>query len=50
MRKTSVLIVDDHESIRRTLRSRFEALPEFSICGEAVDGFAGLRYAWDERT
>jgi DNA-binding NarL/FixJ family response regulator len=45
VRKTSVLIVDDHESIRRTLRSRFEALPEFSICGEAVDGFDAVQKA-----
>jgi DNA-binding NarL/FixJ family response regulator len=36
--KTSVLIVDDHEAMRRTLRMRIEALPEFSVCGEAVNG------------
>jgi DNA-binding NarL/FixJ family response regulator len=45
VRKTSVLIVDDHESIRRTLRSRFEALPEFSVCGEAVDGVDAVEKA-----
>jgi two-component system, NarL family, nitrate/nitrite response regulator NarL len=34
----SVLIVDDHESIRRELRRLFEFLPEFAVCGEAEDG------------
>jgi DNA-binding NarL/FixJ family response regulator len=34
----SVLIVDDHESIRRELRCLFEPLPEFAVCGEAEDG------------
>lgn len=34
----SVLIVDDHESIRRELRRLFESLPEFAVCGEAEDG------------
>ena len=34
----SVLIVDDHESIRRELRRLFESVPEFAVCGEAEDG------------
>jgi DNA-binding NarL/FixJ family response regulator len=34
----SVLIVDDHEAIRRELRRLFQSLPEFTVCGEAVDG------------
>jgi DNA-binding NarL/FixJ family response regulator len=34
----SVLIVDDHEAIRRELRSLFQSLPEFTVCGEAVNG------------
>ena len=34
----SVLIVDDHEAIRRELRRLFESQPEFTVCGEAVDG------------
>jgi DNA-binding NarL/FixJ family response regulator len=36
--RTSVLIVDDHEAFRRTLRMRFEAMPEFVVCAEAADG------------
>jgi DNA-binding NarL/FixJ family response regulator len=34
----SVLIVDDHEAIRRELRRLFQSQPEFIVCGEAVDG------------
>jgi DNA-binding NarL/FixJ family response regulator len=34
----SVLIVDDHEAIRRELRRIFQSLPEFTVCGEAADG------------
>jgi len=34
----SVLIVDDHEAIRRELCRIFQSLPEFMVCGEAVDG------------
>jgi DNA-binding NarL/FixJ family response regulator len=43
--KTSVLIVDDHEAIRRTLRVCIEALPEFSVCGEAVNGVDAVEKA-----
>jgi DNA-binding NarL/FixJ family response regulator len=43
--KISVLIVDDHEAIRRTLRVRIEALPEFSVCGEAVNGVDAVEKA-----
>ena len=45
MPKTSVLIADDHEAIRRTLRVRIEALPEFSVCGEAVNGVDAVEKA-----
>lgn len=45
MPKTSVLLVDDHEAIRRTLRLRFEALPEFVVCGEAVNGVDAVEKA-----
>jgi CheY-like chemotaxis protein len=43
--KTSVLIVDDHEAIRRTLRVRINALPEFSVCGEAINGVDAVEKA-----
>lgn len=45
MPKTSVLIVDDHEAIRRTLRVRIEELPEFSVCGEALNGVDAVEKA-----
>ncbi len=45
MPKTSVLIVDDHEAIRHTLRVRIEELPEFSVCGEAVNGVDAVEKA-----
>jgi DNA-binding NarL/FixJ family response regulator len=38
----SVLIVDDHEAIRRGLRLAFHRYPEFTVCGEAVDGADAL--------
>lgn len=41
----SVLIVDDHEAIRRGLRSLFRSHPEFFICGEAVDGLDAIQKA-----
>jgi two-component system, NarL family, nitrate/nitrite response regulator NarL len=34
----SVLIVDDHEAVRRELRRLFQSQPEFTVCGEAADG------------
>jgi len=40
-----VLIVDDHEAIRRTLRMRIEALPDFCVCGEAVNGVDAVEKA-----
>jgi YesN/AraC family two-component response regulator len=33
-----VLIVDDNEAIRRTLRYLFKENPEWTICGEATNG------------
>ena len=41
----SVLIVDDHEAIRRGLRSLFRSHREFVICGEAVDGAEAIQKA-----
>lgn len=33
-----ILIADDHEIIRRGVRSLLEARPNYDICGEAIDG------------
>jgi PAS domain S-box-containing protein len=37
-----ILIVDDHEVIRRGLRSLLSSRPEWEICGEASDGQAAV--------
>jgi PAS domain S-box-containing protein len=37
-RPLSILIADDHEVIRRSLRSLLSSRPEWTICGEAADG------------
>lgn len=38
MQLVRILIVDDHEVMRGGLRSLLESLPEWEVCGEAVDG------------
>jgi DNA-binding NarL/FixJ family response regulator len=40
----TVLLVDDHESIRRNLRLRLESAG-FTVCGEAVNGFDAIEKA-----
>jgi DNA-binding NarL/FixJ family response regulator len=41
----SVLVVDDHEVIRRQLRSLFNSDPEFTVCGEAIHGIDAIEKA-----
>ncbi len=41
----SILLVDDHEVIRRQLRSLFNSFPEFTVCGEAVHGVDAIEKA-----
>jgi DNA-binding NarL/FixJ family response regulator len=38
MNPLSILIADDHEVVRRGIRSLLEARPEWKICGEAATG------------
>ena len=40
-----ILIVDDHEIVRRGIRSLLSSRPEWHICGEAVDGLQGVEKA-----
>src|SRR6201999_1448835 len=40
-----ILIVDDHEIVRRGLRTLLSSRPEWKICGEAVDGLDGIEQA-----
>ena len=37
-----ILIADDHELFRRTLRSFLESQPNYRICGEASDGIEAI--------
>lgn len=39
MLSLNILLVDDHELVRRGLRSLLSARENWFICGEAVDGF-----------
>lgn len=43
--RTRILLVDDHEMVRRGLRALLETRPDFEVCGEAADGAAGVREA-----
>lgn len=36
--KTRILLVDDHELVRRGIRSLLEAEEDFEVCAEAADG------------
>lgn len=40
-----VLIVDDHELIRRGIRSVLSVEADWEVCGEAVDGLEGVAKA-----
>ncbi|MGC1107389.1 MAG: ATP-binding protein, partial [Candidatus Acidiferrales bacterium] len=40
-----ILIVDDHEPIRRELRSLLAGRPDLSLCGEAADGLEATEMA-----
>lgn len=42
MRSVEILIADDHEPVRRSLRSLVEARPGWNVCGEAADGKAAV--------
>ena len=40
--KVRVLLVDDHDGVRKAVRSLLETHPRFEIIGEAVDGRQGI--------
>jgi PAS domain S-box-containing protein len=42
MSPIKVLIADDHELFRRTLRSFLESHPDYRVCGEAGDGIEAV--------
>ena len=41
----SILIVDDHEQVRKILRDFLERETGFEVCGEAVDGYDAVQKA-----
>jgi DNA-binding NarL/FixJ family response regulator len=41
----SVLVVDDHALVRRTLRAILETEPSLKVVGEAADGLEAIRFA-----
>jgi signal transduction histidine kinase/CheY-like chemotaxis protein len=43
--RKQILIADDHEMLRRGLRTMLEKEPDWEICGEAVDGEAAVEKA-----
>jgi DNA-binding NarL/FixJ family response regulator len=45
MRCLRILIVDDHEVVRRGVRSLLSARAEWSVCGEAEDGLEAIEKA-----
>jgi two-component system, NarL family, response regulator NreC len=45
MKKTRLLIADDHSIVRDGLRTLFRGTKEFSVVGEAADGETAVRYA-----
>lgn len=47
MEPISVVIVDDHPTVRRGLKSLLSAYQDISVVGEAEDGSAALRVAQD---
>lgn len=44
-RSTRVLVVDDHESVRRGLQELIKSEPDFQMCGEAANGLEAVEKA-----
>lgn len=45
MSSIQILLADDHELFRRTLRSFIESQPDWKVCGEAGDGLEAVEKA-----
>ncbi len=45
----NIVIADDHEVIRRTLRSLLQSRPEWNVCGEASDGAEAVQIVREQR-
>jgi hypothetical protein len=44
-RRVRVLIADDHQVIRKIVRSTLEVHPQLEVCGEAADGAQAIEAA-----
>jgi DNA-binding NarL/FixJ family response regulator len=44
-----ILVVDDHPSVRNTIRTFLERHPDWEVCGEASDGIEAIQRAADLR-
>ncbi len=49
MSSVQILIADDHESFRRSVRSLIESHPDYRVCGEAGDGIEAVEKAYQLR-
>src|SRR5215469_6565965 len=47
--RLNILIADDHEVIRRALRSLLLSRPEWMVCGEAADGLEAVQITRERR-
>src|SRR5579862_3967909 len=45
MKKVRILIADDHDAVRRGVRSLVSSHPDWLVCGEAVDGADAIEKA-----
>src|SRR3954467_2923099 len=43
--KTRILLVDDHELVRRGIRTLLDNQPDFEVCAEAADGRLAVQLA-----
>jgi DNA-binding NarL/FixJ family response regulator len=45
MQPLRILLVDDHEGIRRGIRRLLSSRPDWQVCGEAANGREGIKKA-----
>jgi two-component system nitrate/nitrite response regulator NarL len=43
MQRTRILLADDHEAVRAAIRNLLRKVPEYEVCGEAVDGKEAIK-------
>jgi two-component system, NarL family, nitrate/nitrite response regulator NarL len=43
MQRTRILLADDHEAVRAAIRNLLRRIPEYEVCGEAVDGKEAIK-------